>query len=56
MQPTQSVVRLDWGRLPSETLESGSLERGESAHGAEEGASSFLQGDYPDPGGQGLRQ
>ena len=33
--PSQSRVRLDRGGLPSETLKSGSLERGESAGGAE---------------------
>ncbi len=32
----QSQVRLDRGGLPSETLKSGSLERGESAGGTEE--------------------
>jgi len=36
MVTPQSLVRLNRGDLPSETLKSGSLERGESAGGAEE--------------------
>ena len=36
MVTPQSQVRLDRGGLPSETLKSGSLERGESAGGTEE--------------------
>ncbi len=42
--PSKFRVRLDRGSLPSETLESGSLKRGESGSGAE-GAG--LRGIYP---------
>jgi hypothetical protein len=39
----QSQVRLDRGRLPSETLKNGSLERGESAGGKEESAAEVVR-------------